>query len=55
MERNKLNLDHALTEDEMEKKEMFTFSLEEFTPKVFDCEADGSCGSGHIHLTQKDR
>lgn len=54
MDENKLNLDRVLTEKGMDKKEMLSFSLEEFTPRIFDCEADGSCGSGHIHLTVKD-
>lgn len=25
------------------------FTLEEFAPEIYDCEADGSCGSGHLH------
>lgn len=24
-------------------------SIEEFEPELFDCEADGSCSSGHNH------
>ena len=30
-----------------------TFCLEDFTPEIYDCEADGSCGSGHIHVNVK--
>lgn len=26
------------------------FTIEEFKPEIFDCEADGCCGSGHIHV-----
>ena len=27
-----------------------TVSIEEFEPELFDCEADGICGNGHIHI-----
>lgn len=25
-------------------------SIEEFDPELFDCDADGGCGNGHIHI-----
>ena len=34
-----------------EISEKVEFPIEEFTPEIFDCEADGSCGNGHIHIT----
>ncbi|SHJ30482.1 hypothetical protein [Lutispora thermophila] len=30
--------------------ESVIFSLEDFTPEIYDCEADGSCSNGHIHV-----
>lgn len=29
------------------------FSLDEFVPEIYDCEADGSCGSGHVHVNTR--
>ncbi|MEG0806632.1 MAG: hypothetical protein RSI06_09520 [Lachnospiraceae bacterium] len=47
IELNFENVPMEIVNDEM------SFSLDEFIPEVFDCEADGSCGSGHVHVNTK--
>lgn len=35
------------------EQEEIIFSIDEFTPEIYDCEADGSCSSGHIHYVDR--
>lgn len=33
-----------------EESQSDLFDISDFVPEVYDCEADGSCGSGHLHF-----
>ncbi|NLL74116.1 MAG: hypothetical protein GX237_11400 [Clostridiales bacterium] len=44
--------DEIMTKNETNNDNII-FSLEDFTPEIYDCEADGSCGSGHQHVNIK--
>lgn len=40
----------ASREDGPRQEEYYEFDLKDFLPEIYDCEADGNCGSGHQHL-----
>lgn len=39
--------------DESRQEEHYEFELKDFIPEIYDCEADGSCSSGHQHVNIK--
>lgn len=39
--------------NEPRQEEYFEFDLKDFVPEIYDCEADGSCSSGHQHVNVK--
>lgn len=39
--------------DNPRQEEYYEFELKEYLPEIYDCEADGSCSSGHQHVNTK--
>lgn len=35
------------------QEKLYVFELKDFIPEIYDCEADGSCGSGHQHTNNR--
>lgn len=54
MKKNQFTPEHTHADSiHASQTDSLSFSLDEFVPEIFDCEADGSCSSGHIHQSIK--
>lgn len=48
-----MNFSQNYSEQNKDNQDEIIFSIDEFTPEIYDCEADGGCASGHVHYTVK--